>query len=424
MSGRVANDRAGSAQALLEVVGTALSARAEEIALDIREAITAGAPELRGDERVVQALTASVEGNVLTLFHVMRQVAEVEEAAAPPAAIGYARQLAQHGTSNVALLRAYRLGHARFLRWCLDELYPRAGEDGYAEALSQVVALSFDYIDRVSEQVVRAYEAERDRWSRNLFAVRGARIGELLAGDSVDLLATERALGYRLRQRHVAVVGWSRRQREDRALLALEQAVARVAAQLDSSGRATLFIPHDDASAWAWIAIDRDTAPTADTLNRTVDDFDPPVHLALGDAGFGLEGFRQTHREALRAQAVAFAGGDAAPKATRFRDVASIASLAQDLGYTRAWVRATLGELAVNDASHRRLRETARLFLASGGSYTATAELLHLHKNTVQYRVQRAEELLGRSLREGRIELELALLACHWMADAVLGPER
>ena len=71
-----------------------------------------------------------------------------------------------------------------------------------------------------------------------------------------------------------------------------------------------------------------------------------------------------------------------------------------------------------------RLRETARAFLVTGGSHTAAAEMLHLHKNTVQYRVQRVEELLGRPLRESRLEVELALLACHWMGESVLAQGR
>lgn len=56
-------------------------------------------------------------------------------------------------------------------------------------------------------------------------------------------------------------------------------------------------------------------------------------------------------------------------------------------------------------------------------AYTATAELLFLHRNTAQYRVRRAEEVRGRPLEDGRLELELALLACHWLGRAVLQPD-
>ncbi|WP_242625571.1 helix-turn-helix domain-containing protein [Streptomyces sp. BK022] len=50
-------------------------------------------------------------------------------------------------------------------------------------------------------------------------------------------------------------------------------------------------------------------------------------------------------------------------------------------------------------------------YLDSGGSYTQAATRLHLHKNTVHYRIRKAEELLGRPLAEDRLDVEVALLA-------------
>ena len=52
--------------------------------------------------------------------------------------------------------------------------------------------------------------------------------------------------------------------------------------------------------------------------------------------------------------------------------------------------------------------------------FTAAAERLGCHKNTVQYRIRRAEEVLGRSVRERRVDLELALQAARWLGSAVL----
>jgi DNA-binding PucR family transcriptional regulator len=61
-----------------------------------------------------------------------------------------------------------------------------------------------------------------------------------------------------------------------------------------------------------------------------------------------------------------------------------------------------------------------RIFLSTGGSYTATADRLQMHKNTVHYRVNKAEEMRGRSLQEDRLDVELALLACESLGPAVL----
>jgi hypothetical protein len=86
----------------------------------------------------------------------------------------------------------------------------------------------------------------------------------------------------------------------------------------------------------------------------------------------------------------------------------------------RDWVIETLGSLADDDDHNSRLRETMRLFLQERGSFKVTAERLHLHKNTVQYRVRRAEESLGRSIGDDRLNVELALLAAQWLGSTVL----
>jgi DNA-binding PucR family transcriptional regulator len=43
-----------------------------------------------------------------------------------------------------------------------------------------------------------------------------------------------------------------------------------------------------------------------------------------------------------------------------------------------------------------------------------------VHKNTVQYRIRKAEESLGRPVGENRHDVELALQAGHWLGLSVL----
>ena len=96
--------------------------------------------------------------------------------------------------------------------------------------------------------------------------------------------------------------------------------------------------------------------------------------------------------------------------------------LCADLDSARAWVHEALGDLVIDTTRNAGLRDTARVFLETGGSYTATAEQLFLHRNTAQYRVRQAEEVRGRPLRDRRLDAELALVACHWLKGAVLQP--
>ncbi|WP_328635035.1 PucR family transcriptional regulator [Streptomyces sp. NBC_00356] len=73
-----------------------------------------------------------------------------------------------------------------------------------------------------------------------------------------------------------------------------------------------------------------------------------------------------------------------------------------------------LGPLADSGtASHAMLLETLKVFLAHNCSWARTAEALHLHVNTVHYRIGRVEALTGRDLSrlDHKLDLHAALLS-------------
>ena len=149
---------------------------------------------------------------------------------------------------------------------------------------------------------------------------------------------------------------------------------------------------------------------------------DGGIYFAFGDAARDAAGFRLTHQQAIAAQAVALAAGSSTPRSVAFGEVAPVAMMLASTDLLRAWVLATLAGLAADDEHHARLRDTLLVFLQTGGSYKATAERLTLHKNTVQYRIHKAEESLGRPVGENQNDVELALRAGHWLGASVLHP--
>ena len=60
------------------------------------------------------------------------------------------------------------------------------------------------------------------------------------------------------------------------------------------------------------------------------------------------------------------------------------------------------------------------MFLRTGSSYKAAAEELHLHVNSVKYRVHRAVERRGRPIIDDRLDVEVALTLCEWFGATVL----
>ena len=93
--------------------------------------------------------------------------------------------------------------------------------------------------------------------------------------------------------------------------------------------------------------------------------------------------------------------------------------LGGDIDQVREWAAEVLGDLAVDDENDARLRETLLVLMSSGGSYKLAAERLNLHSNTVKYRVGRAVDRRGRAIGADRLDVELALLLCHWYGSAV-----
>ena len=403
-------------RALIESVADTVGEQLAAVTGDVQAVIEAAIPGLQADDSSL--LQASIGENLDTALRALIDARAPDSIEAPAAAVDYARRLAQQDVPAVLLIRAYRVGQARFLRHCIEELLRQSSGD-HLEGLAtlEMIETVSDYVDRVVEQVLTTFGQARDDWLRDRSAVLAMRVRELLASRPVDVGATEHTLGYRLDQHHVGIVAWVD---EPPAADALER-IRRVVGTLgrDLGCPATpLVVPADESSAWAWIPSKLSLARTKELDAATTSE--PTVSLAVGEPARGIDGFRRSHRQAMSARGVALAAGDQRSPITPFVDVAPIAMLCADLDSARAWIHETLGELAVDSSRNEGLRETARVFLQTGGSYTATAEQMFLHRNTAQYRVRKAEEVRGRPLRDRRLDVELALLACHWMKAAVL----
>jgi PucR C-terminal helix-turn-helix domain/GGDEF-like domain len=404
-------------RALIESVAGTVGQQLAAVTGDVQAVIEAAIPGLQADESA-PLLQASIAENLDTALRTLVDARTPGSIDAPAAAVDYARRLAQQDVPAVHLIRAYRVGQARFLRHCIEELLCQSSGD-HLEGLAtlEMIETVSDYVDRVVEQVLTIFGQARDDWLRDRSAVLAMRVRELLASRPVDVGATEHALGYRLDQHHVGIVAWVDGPPAADALEQIRRVVGGLGRDLGCSAT-PLVVPADESSAWAWIPSKLSLARTKELSAATTSE--AAVSLAVGEPARGIDGFRRSHRQATSARAVALAAGDQRSPITPFVDVAPIAMLCADLDSTRAWIHETLGELAVDSSRNEGLRETARVFLQTGGSYTATAEQMFLHRNTAQYRVRKAEEVRGRPLRDGRLDVELALLACHWMKAAVL----
>jgi DNA-binding PucR family transcriptional regulator len=417
--GRRAADRVAA-------IAASSSARVDTVARVLQVEMADSIVELRGDQLMLDLLYASVESNVRTFFHVAQYGDEIETLDAPRPAVEYARRLAQRELSSNALLRAYRLGQRRVLDWVAEEL-ANVEPDGKVSfaALQMLQNVAFAYIDQVSEQVVAEYEAERERWLANRSTIRAATLSAVLAGDAVDMAAAERVLGYRLRLEHLGMVLWADERITSTGSLERLGQMATALAQAVGSGAPPLFVPQDSSLGWAWVPMRPDERIDLHALEQVLRGAGGDMKVALGAVDAGVTGFRASHRQALRAHQVAAVAADRAQLVTSITDQGArvAAILAGDLEVARDLVASTLGPLAQDEPGIERLRETLAVFLKENMSFVATAAKVHLHKNTVKYRVDKAVQLRGRTIEHDRLDLELALAACRWLGPAVLlGP--
>lgn len=229
-------------------------------------------------------------------------------------------------------------------------------------------------------------------------------------------------IGYPLRRIHLAVVVWCGESGERDELGAMERFVHKLA---ESAGAKEnpLLIAVDSVTAWAWIPLRADAVSQAMARVRAFAGAaaDAPW-IAVGNPLPGIDGFRRSHQQAQDSRTVAIASGPASRRVTAASDPGlSVAALLGDnVDAASAWVAEVLGPLASPTESDERLRETLRVFLRAGSSFKAAAEELHLHVNSVKYRVRRAVERRGRPITDERLDIEVALLLCDWYGAAVL----
>jgi DNA-binding PucR family transcriptional regulator len=405
-------------------LAAALAPRAAAMVDEMVEMLLAQIDELRGDEQVIGRLRASIEANVSTLLHLLEQQMDIRLVDPPAGAVQWSLQLAQRGIPLSVLWRAYHLCTARYFLVCIEELTSTSeSAQQLGDRIAAASTLINTYIDHVCARIGADYEAERQRWLRQRDALRAERIAELLAGRVEDRPRVEAALGYRLTGRHLGVILWEVAAPESTGVVRPQRVVNALADRVGCREQ-PLVVARDQATMWAWLSMMGREGPedldVPATLAGLLDGAGSTLRGAVGEVCTAVEGFGRTHRQAVVAQSVALAAGSSAATVTPYTAVSGLGFLCSDLARAREWVREVLGPLAVDDQAHGRLRESVGAFLETGGSLSAAAERLGCHKNTVQYRIRRAEEMLGRSTRERRVDTELALQACRWLRGAVL----
>ncbi len=405
--------------AVLRPAAAELTERATEIAAAVNDYTSERLPDLLVNEQALEVNRASTEASI-------RDFADVLAAGADPAltpqlpspTLAYALDGAQHGIPLTTLMRSYRLAHAATAGHFTAILETHASNaEEFSVAAELGSAWMFAYVDAALCQVEEVYSAERDRWLRSAAASQAETIATILAGEPIDIDVATRRLRHDIRRVHVAAIAWLESHEEGRNTQAvLEAAIRDIASSIGN--QKPLVHPLGILSAAAWISSHSEVpSKVLDELRfRTANA--PGVRIAIGEPARGITGFRESHLEAIEAQRIARLAGRPVGSVTRYDSVALRAIATKDVDQTRVFVRRELGRLGAMDDTTRRLAATLRAYLDENCSRGRTAKRLHLHENTVAYRIRQAEELLGRSLDRHTLELRVALTLAELVAEA------
>ena len=219
-----------------------------------------------------------------------------------PEAAEWARSLVRRGIKLVALLRAYRLGHAWLWdRWsqALHDRIPDPEELVAAQQDSST--FMFQHIGLISSVLVAEYGTERERMMRSAEQRRAATVRTILAGGPSGRGGRNPTPGLRAAPPSPGAARPRARDPGGR------RCAGRRRAARGGVGRRA----HRCLAGGAY------APPEAAALA----DYVPPeeILVAVGRPGHGLDGFRRSHAEALEAVCVAARAGGAAAAVTRCR---------------------------------------------------------------------------------------------------------
>ncbi|AGP51942.1 hypothetical protein M271_01525 [Streptomyces rapamycinicus NRRL 5491] len=331
----------------------------------------------------------------------------------PPAALrsefsALVREAVPRGVSVDVGLQGVQLFHSDFLGrlfdWCGAHLPP----ESQAEGMRQMSADLFEGMAALSALMAQEFAVTRDRWLAGTAAARQEMVRDILAGREVDRDRAMSRLSYDLTVHHLALIAWSDTEVAGGAD-ELADAATRLLTTLGCSS--VLLVPTGTAKLWAWggRVSGPPPAPGPDRRSAPRDQGLPPhLRVALGRPGYALAGFRRSHEQALAAELAGRVGRSPGPVYDYERLELPILLNADPVAAAE-FVTRVLGPLAADDPAMAELRSTLSAYLDDDRAVSAVAERLHIAKNTVLYRVKKAEQLRGRPVKEGRLAVHAAL---------------
>ncbi|HTX98187.1 MAG TPA: helix-turn-helix domain-containing protein [Mycobacterium sp.] len=394
-------------QQVLVPIAAELRAGAADLAEQAVARMRSELPQLFPDEQTVKENLVSTEASLRQLAQVIEAGADPRQVELPPSTLAIARAAIPRHVVLADLMRFYRMAQELVWQWIHGRITARVSDPaGLAKAIELATGWIFGYVDGALVRAEQAYEEEREAWLRGAAAARAAAVDDILAERERDPHRASTRLRYDINRQHLGVMAWVEEvpaQGEAQALLGTVIAEVQRAVAADSS----MVHPAGSLAMAGWVSRRRPfTRAEVAAVNASGQS---GVRLAFGDPDGGLRGFRRTHMQASHACRVASLFGPHAGPITHYREVAVAALASADTEQAAAFVSRVLGPLAAADEDTYRVATTLAVYLQENRSRTRAARRLVVHPNTVSYRVNQAETILGRGIDIDTVDLSVAL---------------
>ncbi len=364
-------------------------------------------PQLFPDEQTVKENLVSTEASLRQVAQIIEVGGDPRRVELPPSTQAIARAAVPRQVALTDLMRFYRLTQELVWQWMFSRIAATAQDAAeQAKATELATGWIFAYVDAAQVRAEQAYEVEREAWLRGAAAARASAIDDILAERERDPHRASKRLRYDINCHHLAVIAWvDALPDEGDAQSLLGRVIAGIAHVMGAES--TLVHTLGSLAVAGWLS--RRGPLAVGEVAVGVAERPAGVRLALSDPARGLKGFRRTHLEAAHARRVASLMGPRGSAVTHYRNVAVTALASADREHARSFVTRVLGPLAADNEDTYRLATTLAVYLGENRSRTRAARRLNVHPNTVTYRVNQAEAILGRGIDTDTLELSVAL---------------
>lgn len=316
----------------------------------------------------------------------------------PQALAEHARYSARIGIRAGVLVRRCLAVRRQFVRFIREEI-ERTVDADYGTVLEHLYKTYRPLWEHIIVSVEHEYEQEQERLACLPEQRRTKLVRRLLVEDLTP--ARRKELDYEVASYwHLG-------------LITAEDDTTEVLRRLQKICSGALFCIHgDDGHMWAWLS-QRDglTFTQFKAILSTVGGVNSP--LATGEPRYGLEGWRQTHREAQIAWLVA---RHALCGPTRCVDVLPVASAMQSHTVIEMYKELYILPLADLANGGHAIRKSLHAYVTHGRSSSSAGRAIGVTGRTIENHLKEARKALGSPLNLTALEIALRLDELGYMA--------